>query len=1228
MAKPTLIIGVGGTGQRVLLRIKERFLEAFDEVPSGVILFELDTDAELEIFHDVTLYKAGDIVKGRPVAPQEAEFFHVSTENASQTIDQVFPLKRRGLPEWQWINEVRLDRTLNTPDKRVIKTGAGTCRPVGRIALFMRYSDVYAQIEARIRKLVSFSAAQLKERNEGQTQAEYEFVNIFIVGSSAGGSGAGMGLDVVRMVRHIVSTSFRGNKIPIMPVFVGANAFGVEENSSLNANTYAVLRELDRLGAIAGSSLVREVPPVMDAPHPVNHYRQSSAPADMTFLFDRADRLGNTRGIDINRNANNFLNLVVTPTIADFIVAMTDRFVAGKFSTASTDFGQNYLRKHPFNNNAVGYFPYSSIGTYTLIFPERDIRKSAGYRLLNDIFNENLLHPKSEQINNVPLEKLIESFPYDHLQPGIPPASPTLIGERNTTTDGYSAKRIANERLINGQVFTKVRNNPFIQTIVNSSMQGELGLPADSMWNRLFGRENEIKRVMRLIGIPNSMEVRDAGNALDRIADALDQKLTRSIDQMQACRNAQAIRDWRYAHFGEGQLGNERNGLWESWFLEEDSINLQKDDFRSVLRDLTTEVLNDSSMELSKVNQRIPYRLLFMRYLLAYLKRHLAIVSQGASENSPSLISQFYQRQTDAHSDAASSIEEIEAEAMHGQRLSEYQKRNKRYAECKKQLIGKMILDKLCQDLSNEIDAIDKRLQHVISLFVEISKKLGDRREKHEQNRLDKAVIPTRKYLVKKNDNEKFGESRFEKGLYDEYAAKGLASFLTNEAWSWVKDSGLLHMECPFGFPPDKGSKWNVNNDVERPKLIEQICERAINWAGTKDGNYDRDDKHAKPPFVDMASPSKITLAQQLDQYYGAAFGGMLAVDLTSEHNLAVLYPLITDWPKSRLQLLWGIPSPASGVSQSNGFFNDVMIGMNGVKNKYTDRVPSTTELENPRFAFACEMALGFDLSIANNTHSYERVYRRDTNLGYALHTMPEEDVASTYFETQFDPRSEIYPNLGLNMMTLAPPIVDILRNTKHLSLFIQAFATKLIGPLPPEERRKINAPEGPSDLFIYPTERDIYRIRLSRLSQLHEISTIAGDLVPSNDAIPEVIREPKVVSRLRMLYALRVFVLQGSCIDATDRKKIDYEQLGHKADEILRDISSEEREKFYKDLWRRFLDYYLEYGDHRLREYEGKPIDRKGPYPILAHLGLVLARTAYDLAVIARPDDQTTREY
>ncbi len=38
MAAPTLVIGVGGTGVRVLLRIKERFLEAYDEVPSNVTL--------------------------------------------------------------------------------------------------------------------------------------------------------------------------------------------------------------------------------------------------------------------------------------------------------------------------------------------------------------------------------------------------------------------------------------------------------------------------------------------------------------------------------------------------------------------------------------------------------------------------------------------------------------------------------------------------------------------------------------------------------------------------------------------------------------------------------------------------------------------------------------------------------------------------------------------------------------------------------------------------------------------------------------------------------------------------------------------------------------------------------------------------------------------------------------------------------------------------------------
>ena len=46
--RPTLLIGIGGTGQKVLIQLKARFLRNYGEVPRAVSFLCFDTDPAAE----------------------------------------------------------------------------------------------------------------------------------------------------------------------------------------------------------------------------------------------------------------------------------------------------------------------------------------------------------------------------------------------------------------------------------------------------------------------------------------------------------------------------------------------------------------------------------------------------------------------------------------------------------------------------------------------------------------------------------------------------------------------------------------------------------------------------------------------------------------------------------------------------------------------------------------------------------------------------------------------------------------------------------------------------------------------------------------------------------------------------------------------------------------------------------------------------------------------------
>lgn len=1156
MASPTLVIGVGGTGIRVLIRIKERLLEAYDRVPKEIILFELDTDDYRDnriTFNEIGLLCTGDLIGDHEVTDDIAEFYHVHTKEADETVDKVFDLQKARTPEWQWVNANRVNASIQAQEDRVIKMGARTVRPIGKSALYFDFNAVYSHLEKRLMQVLTLHQSYVQTLNnlpgEVPVVQDDRKATVFVVASAAGGSGAGMVIDILRMLEHMRTKGhMQAQQISIMALLVGGRSFASDaaENPRVNSNTFALLRELDRLGAVAGKNLSRLVPPVMVAPKPVGRFSSNYGPADQILLFDSPDRLGRERDVDQRGVDNPYLERVVAPTVADLIVAFADERIAPVLRTVRADINQNFMKEDPFGDEG-GYFPYTSAGTHTLIFPERDVRKSAGLRWLLEMWQQHLVQPSQTTSN-------------------LPPASRDLWGEELPHTEsGLTSSVFADQGFSRtGNVCTGAANSPFIYRVVTSSIASEIRLPRVGT----LRAGSTIERVIKQIGIPNAM--RGERVDLDRLGQQVSGRIDRSIELLDRQRDANGVKEWREQYLGTGVLGNEMDGEWLTWLRGESTIRGHSDDFEDTLRKVVLAILNDKDGE----GRQISYRLQYADAVLKQLENRVRQWTEGnpSEENSISLINDYFEKISDERE--RENLRQLETAAIQGDKFGAYIRANKKYARKKKELLGKQLLTVLCEDLLREIRTKREELQAWQKYLQRVDYLLGEAQTTHENNRKEKARIPVRTYVVNCPTGKDYKDSEFEKNLYAKHREKATNNFLSSLEWSW---EAALELESPFG---RKGN----------PQLSEkELVNRAIIWACTRDGNLDRPD--TATPFRDLASPDEVKIPVRIRDHFGNEQA--LVNVMTNERLLASLCPM-ERWPSGRLMYVMALRRTAPASENVEDFYETCWQRIIAATRppRYHDRSTHLRDPENPRHSIAIEFTLGFQLHHRRDHADYLDTYIKHTHDRlYALHCMPEEDIASTYFELYFRPSDELYKDLGLQPFTLDPIIVDVLGNIKRLELFVQCLMLGEIGLLD----RDLRATDG-ADFYLWPKDKP-RRIRLSKMNTADENRAIAGDLVKPRN-VPQLTSKSLIMNQLRLAYAVRTFALLEHDVDDR-RKPIPYEEVIAQVENTIGSMPLDKRISGYDDWVEKFLGYY--------KEHNGK-------YNILAHLGLVLARVAFEL--------------
>lgn len=231
--RPTLVIGLGGTGGDVVMRIRRRFYESYGSLAEFPIVGYLWLDTDRSEKH-ILSREIRDFVR------------LTDTERLMMTINDTTAITSNlKEPSFQHIDKWWYPG-LNSLGQ--MNEGAGQIRAYSRLAFFHHYQTIRAAIvdaNKRIRDPLAqetmMKSSVLKDQG---LLAQVEFnqpTNVYLVSSIAGGTGSGMLMDVAFLVKDV----FQEGNVTVSCFLVFPDHFGSVTNERMKANSYALLKELN-----------------------------------------------------------------------------------------------------------------------------------------------------------------------------------------------------------------------------------------------------------------------------------------------------------------------------------------------------------------------------------------------------------------------------------------------------------------------------------------------------------------------------------------------------------------------------------------------------------------------------------------------------------------------------------------------------------------------------------------------------------------------------------------------------------------------------------------------------------------------------------------------------------------------------------------------------------------------------------------------------------------------
>ncbi|MGV3079191.1 tubulin-like doman-containing protein [Streptococcus sp. 32226D021BW] len=352
---PTLIIGVGGTGVKALVKTKHLYKTRYKE-SKHLYFYGIDTDENAKAINERSLLQQTNL--------EDEEFFHLHSNLLAQM---------REPHKWTpAIHGFMPDQVTFDPATQ----GAGGYRLAGRFLLF-KHIDALASKLHKIIKQIRLGAAVPGNNTQ---------INIMILTGIGGGTGSGCSLDIAYLLRAILFRDFQltdnfysMNGYIILP---DVNALDAD-NPYLGKNGYAYLKELDYLNSL------RENGELFEQTYS-GTYRYSGDEAPFVpYLFSSEDAEGHTSPQGFDRVLG-----IVSESIMEFI---SDSIDNNGQNTQSIISNINQSLTAVVDKDDIECMDYRTFGSASYRLPLQEMTQylfGLTFETLEPLFEPNQSNPK------------------------------------------------------------------------------------------------------------------------------------------------------------------------------------------------------------------------------------------------------------------------------------------------------------------------------------------------------------------------------------------------------------------------------------------------------------------------------------------------------------------------------------------------------------------------------------------------------------------------------------------------------------------------------------------------------------------------------------------------------------------------------------------------------------------------------------------------------------------
>ena len=226
---PSIMIGLGGTGKEVLLRIRRQFVERYGSLNDFPITSYLYIDTDNAPPEESGLARDRDyLINEIDFQPAEKIFNPVNPSDYIQSLNSVPHIK-------SWLSTSGEIGKLGT-----MNTGAGQIRPAARLAFYHNYDEIVQKLTLAKSRITDPKSINLVKNRYNIKNVVTEKINIYVISSVSGGTGSGMFIDFGFLLRHIFKNQAITACFLLLPkIFQG---YGKER---IYANGYAAMKELE-----------------------------------------------------------------------------------------------------------------------------------------------------------------------------------------------------------------------------------------------------------------------------------------------------------------------------------------------------------------------------------------------------------------------------------------------------------------------------------------------------------------------------------------------------------------------------------------------------------------------------------------------------------------------------------------------------------------------------------------------------------------------------------------------------------------------------------------------------------------------------------------------------------------------------------------------------------------------------------------------------------------------